>query len=272
MTKSKSALEPAPAKVLVLRTCNANLLSRGGKFQWSPVGETTTAPDWRANAECGNGLHGWLWGSGDWDLKEKGKDITWLVVEVDAEKVVNLGGKVKFPSGKTLAVEKSWAAAMAFIRGYASYPAAESNATGDSGHASATGDSGHASATGNYGHASATGYSGHASATGYSGHASATGDSGHASATGYYGHASATGYSGHASATGNYGHASATGDYGWAITGYDGRAKAGKDGCITMAYHDGKRMRIAVGYVGEGLKEGITYTVNSKGDFVEVAA
>ena len=245
MTKSKSALEPAPAKVLVLRTCNANLLSRGGKFQWSPVGETTTAPDWRANAECGNGLHGWLWGSGDWDLKEKGKDITWLVVEVDAEKVVNLGGKVKFPSGKTLAVEKSWAAAMAFIRGYASYPAAESNATGDSGHASATGDSGHASATGNYGHASATGYSGHASATGYSGHASATG---------------------------NYGHASATGDYGWAITGYDGRAKAGKDGCITMAYHDGKRMRIAVGYVGEGLKEGITYTVNSKGDFVEVAA
>ena len=217
--KTKSKPKSEPAKVLVLRTCDANQCSRSGRFQWATIGETTTAPDWLPARECGNGLHGWLWGSGDWSLKEKGKDVLWLVIEVDAKKVVDLDGKVKFPSGKTLAVEKTWNAAMGFIRGYASLPQREQVATGDSGHASATGDYGHASATGNYGHASATG---------------------------------------------DYGHASATGDYGWAVAGYSGKVKAGKDGCVTIAYHDGKRMRVVLGYVGEdGIKADTVYCVEN---------
>jgi hypothetical protein len=262
--KTKNEHKSEPAKVLVLRTCDANLRSRSGEFQWASVGEITVAPDWSPAKECGNGLHGWLWGSGDWSLKENGKDAVWLVIEVDADKIVDLDGKVKFPSGKTLAVENAWNTAMGFIRGYASFPQGENVATGHYGHASATGNSGHASATGYYGHASATGYYGHASATGSSGHASATGHYGHASATGYYGHASATGSSGHASATGHYGHASATGNYGWAVAGYNGKAKAGKDGCIMVAFYDGKRMRVLVGYVGEdGIKADTLYCVEN---------
>jgi hypothetical protein len=266
-TTKKAPLEYA----LVLRTCDENLQSRNG-FQWSDVGGTTTAPDWIAIKECGNGLHGWLFGSGDWDLKSKAKNPRWLVIKVLKSDIVDLGGKVKFPTGKTVANEGSWNTAMAFIRGSAYYQQVfaeaggsatgnygHASATGDYGHASTTGDSGHASATGDSGHASATGYSGHASATGDyghasatgdSGHASTTGDSGHASATGDSGHASATGYSGHASATGDYGHASATGDSGHAsATGYSGHASATGDSGHASA--TGDYGWAASGYKGE---------------------
>jgi hypothetical protein len=279
-TTKKAPLEYA----LVLRTCDENLQSRNG-FQWSDVGGTTTAPDWIAIKECGNGLHGWLFGSGDWDLKSKAKNPRWLVIKVLKSDIVDLGGKVKFPTGKTVANEGSWNTAMAFIRGSAYYQQVfaeaggsatgnygHASATGDYGHASTTGDSGHASATGDSGHASATGYSGHASATGDYGHASATGDYGHASTTGDSGHASATGYSGHASATGDSGHASATGDYGWAASGYKGEAKASKNGLVSILWFDesAKRPRLIVGYVGEDdIKADAWYRVEN-GKLVEV--
>jgi hypothetical protein len=261
-TTKKAPLEYA----LVLRTCDENLQSRNG-FQWSDVGGTTTAPDWIAIKECGNGLHGWLFGSGDWDLKSKAKNPRWLVIKVLKSDIVDLGGKVKFPTGKTVANEGSWNTAMAFIRGSAYYQQVFAEAGG-----SATGYYGHASATGDSGHASTTGDSGHASATGYSGHASATGDYGHASATGDSGHASATGYSGHASATGDSGHASATGDYGWAASGYKGEAKASKNGLVSILWFDesAKRPRLIVGYVGEDdIKADAWYRVEN-GKLVEV--
>ena len=166
----------APNKVLILRTCKADMTSHGG-FRWPEAGRCE-APDWKPAAECGNGLHGWLWGSGDWDLKCKDADARWLVVEVEAASIVDLGGKVKFPAGDVLSVSADWQTAMGFIRGYAAYQALAvgNTATRDSGHAAATGDSGHAAATGKYGHAAATGKYGWAAA-GYRGTAEA-GDNG----------------------------------------------------------------------------------------------
>jgi hypothetical protein len=241
-----AAATAAPETVLVLRTCKSDMSSHNG-FRWPESGDVS-APDWRDTKSCGNGLHGWLWGQGNWGLKVDDKNPRWLVVEVEAATIVNLGDKVKFPRGNVIATFGHWRDAMVFIRsrrplssdakisaeegGIASATGdyGHASATGNSGHASATGYSGHASATGNSGHASATGNSGHASATGNSGHASATGDSGYASATGDYGHASATGNSGHASATGNSGHASATGNSGHAsATGDYGHASATGD-------------------------------------------
>jgi hypothetical protein len=287
--KKRAAKAVAPPEtVLVLRTAAADGSSYDG-FRW-PESGPVEAPDWAPVAECGRGLHGWLWGQGDWSLKCKDDDARWIVVEVVKADVIDLGAKVKFPRGIVLATFGHWRDAMAFIRarrpvdegmtvatgdyGHASATGyyGHASATGDSGHASAAGDYGHASAAGDSGHASATGDSGHASATGYSGHASATGHYGHASATGHSGHASATGDSGHASATGDSGHASATGDSGWSVGGYHSRVKAAENGALTALYWDeaAKRPRVAVAYVGEdGIKADTWYRVEA-GRFVEV--
>ena len=90
------------------------------------------------------------------------------------------------------------------------------------------------------------------------------------------GHASATGDSGHASATGSYGHASATGSYGHAcaLNVNGGRAKAGENGLVAVAWWDesARRGRLAVGYVGEdGIKPNTWYGVTG-GKLVEMPA
>jgi hypothetical protein len=237
-TKKKVAAKTdKPETVLVLKTCSAQMTTYNG-FKW-PESGPIEAPDWKPSKQCGNGFHGWLWGHGDWSLKAKGEDIRWLVIEVEKASLIDLNGKVKFPEGHVVGCFGHWRDAMAFIR--ARRPVAEQTTV-------ATGNYGHASATGDYGHASATGNSGHASATGYYGHASATGDSGHASATGYSGHASATG------------------DSGWSAAGYKGRAKAGKDGVLTLLYWDdsSKRPRVVVGYVEEeGIEADTWYEVEN---------
>src|ERR1700752_1281184 len=87
------------ATSFVLRTCAADMSSHGG-FVWPGVGEEAIAPDWDSTPECGNGLHGWLYGSGNYScssyLDETAK---WLVVEVISDSIIMLGGKCKFPRG-----------------------------------------------------------------------------------------------------------------------------------------------------------------------------
>jgi hypothetical protein len=89
----------APETALVLRTCFADLTSHS-KFQWpNEVGAMVEAPDWIKSDECGNGLHGWLYGQGDAGVSDsiRHPDAKWLVVEVVIADMVSLGGKVKFP-------------------------------------------------------------------------------------------------------------------------------------------------------------------------------
>ena len=88
-------------KVLVLRTCRADLTSHEGKFKWKEKG-VVKALDWKPVADCGNGLHGLLNGEGDGSLLNWDTSAKWLVVEVDADRVVDLQGKVKFPEGKVV--------------------------------------------------------------------------------------------------------------------------------------------------------------------------
>ena len=79
---------------LMLRTCDKNLRSHGG-FQW-PESGWAEAPDWEPTQECGNGLHGLLWGEGDASLLAH-EDLTsrWMVAEIDTDEMVDLTGKVK---------------------------------------------------------------------------------------------------------------------------------------------------------------------------------
>lgn len=81
----------------MLRTCADDMTSRNG-FVW-PESGPVEAPDWYPAPECGHGLHGFLWGEGDGANASWASDAKWLVVEVDAAEVVDLGGKIKVPRG-----------------------------------------------------------------------------------------------------------------------------------------------------------------------------
>lgn len=90
--------------VLVLRTCNKDMSSRG-KFKWPKEGPVC-APDFRKDYNCGNGLHGFLWGEGDGDHASWSADAKWLVVEVEASDIMHgqgqMIGKCKFPKGNVI--------------------------------------------------------------------------------------------------------------------------------------------------------------------------
>jgi hypothetical protein len=105
MTERKTLSTPGIglSSVLVLRTCNAKMRSHEGRFVWPSEGEVS-APDWKPTVECGNGLHGWLWGEGDGNLGRWEADARWLVVEVEAASIIDLQGKVKFPAGRVVFV------------------------------------------------------------------------------------------------------------------------------------------------------------------------
>ena len=86
---------------LVLRACRADLTSRDG-FSWK--NKHVKAPDWSSAPKCGGGLHGWLNGQGDPGVWEHQDDDKWLILAVKTSTIVNLGGKVKFPSARKLYV------------------------------------------------------------------------------------------------------------------------------------------------------------------------
>ena len=106
-TKKKAAATVAApvATSLVLRCCNPDMTSRNS-FVWPDVGGIATAPDWKDNTECGNGLHGWLYGQGDHGSCDylKNDKAKWLVVRVADSDIRMLGDKCKFKSGEVVFV------------------------------------------------------------------------------------------------------------------------------------------------------------------------
>jgi len=82
----------------ILRCCDKDLRSHGG-FQWPGQG-LVEASNWNPKAECGQGLHGWLWGEGDVSASgstHEDPESIWIVARVMKSEIVELGGKVKFP-------------------------------------------------------------------------------------------------------------------------------------------------------------------------------
>ncbi len=275
-------------KVLVLRSNDKDNRSYGN-FQY-PMEGAVEASDWDPKPQCGSGLHGFLWGAGDGRLANWDEAAKWMVLEVETEEgFVDLGDKVKFRRGRVVLVADRKTATDYVL---ANRPTSEAKpvigsivAAGDYGTATAgeggtaTAGNGGTATAGNGGTATAgnngtatAGYNGTATA-GYNGTATAgkygtatAGDYGTATA-GDYGTATA-GYDGTATA-GDYGTATA-GDYGTATAGYDGTATAGEGGIIQIKYWDGKRSRLAVGYIGEdNLEANVSYTLDSKGKFVK---
>ncbi len=247
--------------VLVLRTCSANMTSSGG-FRWPKRGPVS-APDWVDNYECGNGLHGWLWGEGDGTLGHVDTPkAKWLVVRVIASEVRHgaghLIGKCKFPRGYVVHCGDRKSATEYIVKHGANGKAVIGSTVTAGHYGTATaGDYGTATA-GDYGTATA----------GYKGTAT-TGDSGTATA-GHGGTATAGDYG--TATAGDYGTATA-GDYGTATAGRGGTATAGHGGTICIQYYDmqNNRYRLAVAYVGEnGIMPNRKYALNDSHEFVEV--
>jgi len=251
----KTVKAKKPATVLVLRTTDADGKSYGG-FQWPEKG-AVACKDWNPKPECGNGLHGLLWGAGAGDLLDWSEDTRWLVVEVLASEVVKIDDqKIKFPHGTVVFCGK---------RDDAVRMVAERAPAGTIGVAG--------TATAGYRGTATAGEAGTATA-GYAGTATA-GDRGTATA-GYAGTATA-GEAGTATA-GDRGTATAgeagtatAGEAGTATAGYRGTATAGEAGILTLRWWDGKRYRIGVFYVGEdGVLPNTKYKLGERGKLVKV--
>ena len=100
------------------------------------------------------------------------------------------------------------------------------------------------------------------------------------SASGDYSKAASSGDGSKAASSGDYSKATSSGDGSTAassgadtismVAGLRGRASSGKNGCIALCWHDGKRNRIVVGYVGENIKAETWYGVSESGELVEV--
>ncbi|MGX0622379.1 hypothetical protein ACUXAV_005100 [Cupriavidus metallidurans] len=286
---------------LVLRVCAPDMTSRNG-FKWPGVGESVSAPDWKANSECGEGLHGWLYGQGEHDCVSywQQPEAKWLVLEVRSADIIMLGGKCKFPSAVVRFVGTKSEAADYIV---ANEPRAasvdviglvrlvgdkQSTLVGALGTATAgyrgtatAGNYGTATA-GNYGTATA-GYRG--TATAGEGGTATAGEGGTATA-GNYGTATA-GYRGTATAgeggtatagyrgtaTAGEGGTATAGEGGTATAGEGGTATAGEGGELRIQQWDAKsdRYRTRIGYVGEdGIKAETKYQLDDAGKFVEV--
>lgn len=96
-------LKLKPNEILVYRTVNFDMTSYNN-FIWPTKGKVI-APDWIANFECGNGLHGLPWAVGKSRYCSNAKDSLHLVVKVDTSPnnyshgTSELVDKCKFKSG-----------------------------------------------------------------------------------------------------------------------------------------------------------------------------
>jgi hypothetical protein len=230
------------------------------RFQW-PESGPVEAPDWNPAPECGGGLHGWLMGEGD--VSASGSLHTdpaarWLVLRVEKSTIIDLGGKVKFPRCGVV------------------FCGARDEATAEIRRLGATGAIIYGTSTSGYRGTSTSGYHGTStsgdygtSTSGYRG-TSTSGDYG-TSTSGDYG--TSTSGDGGTSTSGDYG-TSTSGDGGTSTSGYRGTSTSGDYGTSTsgdggelrIRWHDGKRYRCAVFYVGEdGIEANVPYRVDGNG-------
>ena len=125
----------------------------------------------------------------------------------------------------------------------------------------ASGDGSRLAASGDRSRLAASGYDSQLAASGYDSQLAASGNDSQLAASGYGSRLAASGYGSRLAASGNDS---------LVLGAYNSRAKAGPNGAVALAWHDGQRPRIAVGYVGETLKADTWYRLDDKGNFMEV--
>jgi hypothetical protein len=147
---------------------------------------------------------------------------------------------------------------------------------GSSGDYARIGSSGDSAQIGSSGHYARIGSSGHYARIGSSGDYARIGSSGDSAQIGSSGDSARIGSSGDSAqigSSGDYAQIGSSGDYAQivaegsnAVVACAGSATVtvGSGGAICIPYHDGKRTRFAIGYVGEdGIEAGVAYTVKN---------
>ncbi|EJO4184732.1 hypothetical protein NRJ62_004301 [Salmonella enterica] len=146
---------------------------------------------------------------------------------------------------------------------------------GSSGYNAQIGSSGDDARIGSSGDDARIGSSGYNAQIGSSGYNARIGSSGYNAQIGSSGNDAQIGSSGYNAQIGSSGddaRITATGNGSVvACAGSVERIVLGENGCASVPWHDGKRIRIAVAYVGEnGIEANIPYYVNDEGQFVRV--
>ncbi|EJW7683985.1 hypothetical protein OCS56_004480 [Salmonella enterica] len=146
---------------------------------------------------------------------------------------------------------------------------------GSSGYNARIGSSGYNAQIGSSGYNAQIGSSGNDAQIGSSGYNARIGSSGNDAQIGSSGYNARIGSSGDDARIGSSGYnarITATGNGSVvACAGSVERIVLGENGCASVPWHDGKRIRIAVAYVGEnGIEANIPYYVNDEGQFVRV--
>ena len=228
--------DPNRKTTFVLRTSDKNRISRNN-FQW-PESGYVEAPDWEPTRECGNGLHGLKLGKGDYSCLSRESDATWQIVEVYEDVIVNLDNKIKYPFG--------WVAYSGNSGGAIRFLLTEIGKTLNGLTAQTSGYYAHSQTSGNHAHSQTSGGSAHSQTSGDYAHSQTSGD---------------------------YAHSQTSGKHAVAVAlGYEPKAMAEHStGCIVLQWYDqiSKRVRVAVGYVGENIKAGVWYRLDQSGNFVE---
>ena len=116
-----------------------------------------------------------------------------------------------------------------------------------------------------------SGYASKLTASGDESQLASSGDDSQLASSGYSNHLATSGNSSQLAASGYGSQLAASGDDSVCVAASPGAtARAGACGAIALTYHDGKRFRIAVAYVGEnGIEPNVDYYVNN-GEFVRV--
>jgi hypothetical protein len=103
----------ASHKVLVLRGSNKDRSSTYDPRFIYPKKGKVVAPKWDPAPECGRGLHGFVWGTGDGGLLRTGG--IYQIISVDSKDIVDLGTKVKFKKGEVVLTTKNMDKAIKYL-------------------------------------------------------------------------------------------------------------------------------------------------------------
>jgi len=283
--------EATDEKVLLLRTCNANMTSNGG-FKW-PENGYVEAPDWDGGKPvCGGKLHGFLWGEGNGLLASWMPDAKWLIFEALASEVIyiteNNGGKHGARRGNVVYCGDRKSTTDYLLThdtfGHAVIGATLTGGDGailTGGHGAILTGGNESTLTGGNESTLTGGYwstligGKESTLTGGDGSTLTGGDG--ATLTGGYkatltgGYGSTLTGGNESTLTGGDG-ATLTGGDGATLTGGDGATLTGGDGAIIqLSWRNGFRKRIVTGYIGEkGLLPYVAYKLNADGTFVVV--